>query len=589
MAVRTLNEVRNDRYKWIALTNTTLGVFMATINSSIILISLPAIFRGVGIDPLAAGNVGYLLWLLQGYLLVTAVLVISLGRLGDIMGRVRIYNLGFAVFSLASIVLALDPYRGSAGALWLVLWRLVQGVGGAMLFANSSAILVDAFPADQRGLAMGINQVAAIGGSFIGLIAGGLLSIGDWRLVFWVSVPFGLLGTVWGYLSLRDNGQRANARIDWWGNLTFGVGLTSILVAIVYGIQPYGTHSMGWTAPKVVGFFAVGVLFLVAFFFIEMRVESPMFNIRLFKNRAFATGSSAGLLAAVSRGGFQFMLIIWLQGIWLPLHGYDYSQTPLWAGIYLVPLTLGFLIAGPLSGFLSDRHGARILSTSGMFVFASSFIGLLLVPTDFSYWIFAILVFVNGVGGGMFSAPNSTAIMNSVPANQRGSAAGIQAAFLNTGFVLSIGVFFSLMIVGLTNSLPSVMFKGLRANGVSLTQAHAVANLPAVGSLFSSFLGINPLARVLGTQANAQVTHVQWIRLIGKHFFPNLMQAPFHHGLLIVFGAAFVMSIVGAVISAMRGKRFIYEDHSLREHVGDITATSSSVPGSVALENEVVK
>jgi MFS family permease len=571
MAAKTLDGVQSDRYKWIALTNTTLGVFMATVNSSIILISLPAIFRGIGINPLAPGNVGYLLWLLQGYLLVTAVLVISLGRLGDIVGRVRIYNLGFAVFSFASIVLALDPYRGSAGAMWLVLWRLVQGVGGAMLFANSSAILVDAFPSDQRGLAMGINQVAAIGGSFIGLIAGGLLSIGDWRLVFWVSVPFGLLGTVWGYLSLRDNGQRAKAKIDWWGNATFAVGLTSILVAIVYGIQPYGTHSMGWTAPKVIIFFVTGLLFLVAFFLIETRIESPMFNLRLFKNRAFASGSAAGLLAAVSRGGLQFMLIIWLQGIWLPLHGYDYSQTPLWAGIYLVPLTLGFLIAGPVSGYLSDHHGARILSTAGMLIFAASFVGLLFVPTNFSYWIFAIIVFLNGAGGGMFSAPNSTAIMNSVPANERGSAAGIQAAFLNTGFVLSIGVFFSLMIVGLSNSLPGALFKGLTTNGVSVVVARTVANLPAVGSLFSSFLGTNPLASMLGTQASAHVTHSQWLKLTGKQFFPELIQAPFHHGLLIVFGVAFIMSIVGAVISAMRGKRFIFEDHSLREHVGDIT------------------
>ncbi|HEY3292464.1 MAG TPA: MFS transporter, partial [Candidatus Nanopelagicaceae bacterium] len=412
-----------DHYKWIALSNTTLGIFMATINSSIILISLPAIFRGIGINPLSPGNVGYLLWLLMGYMLVTAVLVISLGRLGDIKGRVRIYNLGFAVFSFASVVLALDPFHGGTGALWLVLWRLVQGVGGAMLFANSSAIIVDAFPAEQRGLAMGINQVAAIGGSFIGLIAGGLLSIGDWRLVFWVSVPFGLLGTIWGYHSLRDNGKRSPAKIDWWGNITFAVGLTSILIAMVYGIQPYGNNSMAWTSPRVLLFFAVGIIFLISFFRIELRVESPMFNLRLFKIRAFATGSAAGFLAAIARGGLQFMLIIWLQGIWLPLHGYAYDATPLWAGIYLLPLTVGFLIAGPVSGFLSDRHGARILSTSGLSLFGGSFVGLLLVPTNFHYVWFAILVFLNGVGGGMFSAPNTTAIMNSVPADQRGGAA----------------------------------------------------------------------------------------------------------------------------------------------------------------------
>jgi len=588
MAAKTMDGVQSDRYKWIALTNTTLGVFMATINSSIILISLPAIFRGVGINPLSAGNVGYLLWLLQGYLLVTAVLVISLGRLGDIMGRVRIYNLGFAVFSFASIILALDPYHGGAGALWLVLWRLVQGVGGAMLFANSSAILVDAFPSDQRGMAMGINQVAAIGGSFIGLIAGGLLSVVDWRLVFWVSVPFGILGTIWGYHSLRDNGKRAQAKIDWWGNITFGVGLTSILVGIVYGIQPYMSHSMGWTSPKVLVCFVIGVVFLTAFFIIESWTESPMFNLRLFKIRAFSTGSAAGFLAAISRGGLQFMLIIWLQGIWLPLHGYAYSATPLWAGIYLLPLTTGFLFAGPISGYLSDRHGARILSTSGLLVFGASFVGLLLVPTNFPYLIFAILVFLNGLGGGMFSAPNSAAIMNSVPPDERGGAAGIQAAFMNTGFVLSIGIFFSLMIIGLTNTLPKAMFRGLSANGVSAAQAHSIANLPAVGSLFSTFLGFNPLKSLLGSQASSHLTHAQWTKLTGKHFFPNLIESSFHHGLVIVFGAAIIMSVVGALFSALRGKRYVHADQSLAEHLGDVAAVSGAVPGEVALESEVV-
>lgn len=578
-----------ERYKWIALTNTTLGVFMATINSSIILISLPAIFRGIGINPLSPGNVGYLLWLLQGYLLVTAVLVISLGRLGDILGRVRIYNLGFSVFSLASIALALDPYSGGSGALWLVVWRLVQGIGGAMLFANSSAILVDAFPATQRGLAMGINQVAAIGGSFIGLILGGLLSIGDWRLVFWVSVPFGILGTIWGYVSLHDNGKRAAATIDWWGNLTFAVGLTSVLVGIVYGIQPYGSSAMGWTSPRVLTAFAIGFIFLIAFFVVEIRVSSPMFNLRLFKIRAFSTGSVAGFLAAISRGGLQFMLIIWLQGIWLPLHGYAYSATPLWAGIYLLPLTLGFLIAGPISGYLSDRHGARTLSTAGLIVFGFSFIGLLLLPTDFSYWAFALLVFLNGAGGGMFSAPNSTAIMNSVPADQRGGAGGIQSAFMNSGMVLSIGVFFSLMIVGLSNTLPTSMFRGLTANGVSVAQAHSIANLPPVGSLFSSFLGFNPLKNLLGSQTAAHVTSAQWATLTGKHFFPNLILEPFHNGLIIVFTAAVIMSLVGAVFSALRGSRYVHQEHTAVELFTEASQSSGAVPGEPAIESEVVR
>jgi MFS family permease len=584
-----MKEAHPDRYKWIALTNTTLGVFMAVINSSIILISLPAIFRGIGINPLSPGNVGYLLWLLMGYLLVTAVLVISLGRLGDIVGRVRIFNLGFAVFTVASVLLAIDPYHASAGALWLVLWRLVQGVGGAMLFANSSAILVDAFPSDQRGLAMGVNQVAAIGGSFVGLIAGGLLSIVDWRLVFWVSVPFGIIGTVWSYMSLRDNGIRTKAKIDWAGNFTFAVALTALLVGIVYGIEPYGTHSMGWTSPLVLSSFAIALIFFIAFFIIEAKAEAPMFNLRLFKIRAFFMGSAAGLLAAIARGGLQFMLIIWLQGIWLPLHGYNYSDTPLWAGIFLLPLTVGFLLAGPISGYLSDHHGARILSTTGLSVFAVSFVGLLFIPTNFAYWVFALLVFANGVGGGMFSAPNSAAVMNSVPADQRGGAAGIQAAFMNTGMVLSIGIFFSLMIVGLTSTLPKAMFKGLSAHGVAAAQALHVANLPAVGSLFSSFLGFNPLKSLLISQAHSKITLAQWTTLTGKHFFPSLISSPFHHGLIIVFSAAIAMSLVGALFSALRGDKFIHQQESVAQHAGELSESSSVVPGEIAVETEVVR
>ena len=552
----------SPRYKWIALTNTTLGIFMATINSSIILISLPAIFRGIGINPLSPGNVGYLLWLLQGYMLVTAVLVISLGRIGDIFGRVRIYNLGFLVFSVASIILALDPYQGGKGAMWLVIFRLVQGVGGAMLFANSSAIIADAFPVAQRGLAIGINQVAAIGGSFIGLIAGGLLSIGDWRLVFWVSVPFGFFGTVWGYISLKDNGKRAHATIDWWGNLTFAIGLTALLIGMVFGIQPYGTSSMGWMAPKVLFSFALAIIFLALFFYIELHTQHPMFNLHLFKIRAFAMGSYAGFLAATARGGLQFMLIIWLQGIWLPIHGYAYTSTPLWAGIYLLPLTVGFLVAGPISGWISDKHGARLLSTSGLLIFGGSFIGLLIVPTNFHYLWFAILVLLNGIGGGMFSAPNATAVMNSVPAENRGAAAGIQSAFMNSGMVLSIGLFFSLMIIGLSNSLPTSLFNGLTANGVSAAQAHGIANLPVVGSLFASFLGYNPLQSLLGSQSAAHVSDSQWRTLTGKHFFPNLISQPFHHGLVIVFSMALVMALVGAVFSALRGERYLHDLHA---------------------------
>ena len=557
----------HPRYRWVALSNTTLGVLMATINSSIVIISLPAIFRGIHLNPLAPGNVGYLLWTLMGFLVITAVLVVTLGRLGDMYGRVRIYNAGFAVFTIGSIALAVDPCRGGAGAMWLIIWRLVQGIGAAMLFANSTAILTDAFPVERRGFALGINQVAAIAGGFIGLVAGGLLSEVDWRLVFFVSVPIGVLGTVWSYLSLHELSERQAAEIDWWGNLLFAVGLSVLLAAITYGIQPYGGHSMGWTDPKVVGGLALGVLLLVAVCVVEARVEHPMVAMNLFRIRAFWAGNLAGLLAAIARGGLQFMLIIWLQGIWLPLHGYNFQDTPLWAGIYLLPLTAAFLVAGPLSGSLSDRFGARTFATVGLLIVALSFLGLMLLPVDFSYWAFAGLLVVNGIGSGLFSAPNTTAIMNSVPARQRGSASGMRATFMNSGMSLSIGVFFSLMIAGLASTLPHALRSGLLAHHVPAAAASTVANQPPVGSLFAAFLGYNPIQTLLGTQTLSSLPAHDQAALTGHAFFPQLISGPFHHGLLIVFGMAIAMSVIGAFASMLRGTRYVHVDE--REQTED--------------------
>jgi len=550
----------HPHYRWVALSNTTLGVLMATINSSIVIISLPAIFRGIHLDPLAPGNVSYLLWVLMGFLLVTAVLVVTLGRLGDIYGRVKIYNLGFAIFTAGSVALALDPLHAGAGALWLILWRLVQGVGAAMLFANSTAIITDAFPADRRGMAMGINQVAAIAGSFIGLIAGGLLSEVDWRLVFFVSVPIGLLGTIWSYKSLRETSQRRPARIDWWGNALFGVGLTAVLAAITYGIQPYGRSDMGWLNPWVLAGLIGGGALLVAFTVVETRVDQPMFAMSLFRIKAFSAGNLAGLLASVARGGLQFMLIIWLQGIWLPLHGYSFQDTPLWAGIYLLPLTMAFLLAGPFSGYLSDRFGARTFATGGLVVVAISFAGLALLPTNFPYWLFAVLLVVNGIGSGLFSAPNTTGIMNSVPAHERGAASGMRATFFNSGTSLSIGVFFSLMIVGLAATLPHTLTAGLESHGVSASVATKIGNAPPVGSLFAAFLGYNPVQSLLGQQTLASLPPSDAQTLTGKSFFPSLISGPFHHGLVIVFAMAIAMSLIGAVASLLRGGRYVHED-----------------------------
>jgi len=551
---------RDDRYKWTALSNTTLGVFMATLDSSIVIISLPAIFRGIHLDPLHPSNIGYLLWMLMGYLVVTAVLVVTFGRIGDMFGRVKMYNAGFAVFTLASIGLSLTPHVGAAGALELIMMRVVQGIGGALLMANSTAILTDAFPVAQRGMAMGINMIAAIAGSFVGLVAGGLLADVHWRLVFWINVPFGIFGTVWAYAKLRELGHRSAAKLDWWGNITFAVGLISVLVGITYGIQPYGGHTMGWTSPLVLTTILGGLALLAAFAWIETKVDDPMFDLSLFRIRAFTAGNAASLLSSIGRGGLQFMLIIWLQGIWLPLHGYSFESTPLWAGIYMLPLTVGFLVSGPVAGWLSDRYGARLFATGGMLAGAVSFALLMVLPVNFSYPVFMLLLLLNGIGSGLFAAPNTTAIMNSVPARQRGSASGMRATFMNSGMVLSIGLFFSLMIAGLASSLPGTMERGLTANGVPPATATQLAHLPPVGSLFAAFLGYNPMHTLLGDKVLASLPPDKAAYLTGKTFFPELISSPFKHGLAVVFSASLLMFLVAAAASWMRGSNYVHAE-----------------------------
>jgi MFS family permease len=551
-----------DRYKWLALSNTTLGILLATINQSIVIIALPDIFRGIHLNPLIPGNTSYLLWMLLGFLVVSAVLVVSLGRVGDIFGRVRMYNLGFAVFTVGSILLSVTWMQGSAGALWMIAMRVVQGLGGAFLFANSSAILTDAFPAEERGLALGINVVAAIAGSFLGLVLGGVLAPISWRLVFVVSVPIGLLGTGWAYMVLEERGVRVKTKIDWLGNATFAIGLIAVLVGITYGILPYGGHTMGWTDPWVIGAIVGGLATLAAFVLIELRVPAPMFRLALFRIRAFSAGSVATLLSALARGGMMFMLILWLQGIWLPEHGYSFSQTPLWAGIFLLPLSAGFLLAGPFAGRLADRFGARPFTTGGMIGAAVSFLLLIALPVNFPYWAFGLVIFLNGLAMGLFAAPNQTGIMNSLPPDQRGVGAGMAGTFMNSSMVLSIGIFFSLIIVGLSSTLPGVIYHGLATHGVPHAYAARVAHLPPVGSLFAAFLGYNPMATTLGPAELAHLPHHTAAFLTGHSFFPSLVAKPFATGIHEAFYFAAACCLLAAVASWLRGGKYYHEEAS---------------------------
>ncbi len=565
-------------YKWIALSNTTLGISMVTINQSILLISLPDLFRGIKLNPLTPSNTSYFLWVFMGFLLVTAVLVVSFGRVGDIYGRVRMYNLGFAIFTVFSILLSVTWFTGAAGALWIIIMRVFQGVGGAFLFANSSAILTDAFPENERGKAMGINGIAAVAGAFLGLILGGVLAPIEWRLVFLVSVPFGLFGTVWAYLKLVDNGVRIKSKIDWLGNATFAVGLIALLTGIVYSLLPYGGHPTGWTNPWVLlGVFG-GIAVLGLFVWVENHVPAPMFRMQLFKLRAFTCGNIAALLAALGRGGLQFMLIIWLQGIWLPQHGYSFSQTPLWAGIYMIPLTLGFLLAGPASGVLSDRFGARLFATTGLVLSGAAFLLLELLPMNFRYIWFALLVFLFAVGMGLFFAPNQAAVMNSLPPEQRGAGAGMLNTFQNSATVLSMGLFFTIVTLGLASDLPGHLYRGLTGAGVPSGAAHLVANEPPIGSLFSAFLGYNPVKELLGpTGALRHLNPHQVAYITGRSFFPELIEQPFANGLHLAFDFAAGATLIAVVASALRGRRYMHVASSVRDELAEGAAATAAV------------
>src|SRR5436305_2067174 len=465
----------DDRYMWIALGNCTLAVLLATLDASITLIAMPDIFRGIHLDPLVPSNSFYLLWMILGYMVVTSVLIVSLGRLGDMYGRVRIYNPGFVIYTIASLLLTIDWMDGRPGATYLIVFRIVQGIGGACLLANSAAIITDAFPVNQRGMALGINNIVGVSGMFVGLVLGGLLAPVDWRLVFLISVPVGVFGTVWAYLKLEERSEPRRRPIDWWGNITFAVGLICIMVAVTHGIRPYGSHPTGWGSPTAIALMGSGVACLAAFAFVEKRVPDPMFRLELFRIRAFTFGTASTFLSAVARGGLMFMLIIWLQGIWLPQHGYDFTRTPLWAGIYMLPLTIGMLVAGPTSGYLSDRFGARPFATGGMIGTALAFVLLSALPTNFSYPVFAAVLFLMGASMGLFASPNRAGVMNSLPAGERGAGGGMNQTFQNSAQVLSVGIFFTLMVLGLASSLPHTLSTGLQAHGVSAPTAHHVA------------------------------------------------------------------------------------------------------------------
>jgi len=552
-------------YKWIAMIGVIIASLMGSINMSIVMIALPAIFNGIHINPL--NSFQYLLWILMGYGLVTATLLLSFGRLSDMYGRVKMFQLGFLIFSIGSILLYLTPSTGDMGAIDIIVFRLVQAVGAAFFMANSAAILTDAFPSNERGKALGINTVAVMAGMFLGLIIGGVLAVFDWRYVFLVSVPFGLLGTVWAYYKLKEISVKAEkTKIDLVGNATFLMGITLILVGVTYGLIPYGSSSMGWTNPWVIASILLGFISMILFGFVESRVESPMFRLDLFKNKSFAYANLAGLLGALGRGGVMFMIILLLQGIYLPLHGYSYSSTPFWGGIYMLPLTAGIIIFGPLSGVLSDRYGPRWIATGGMIVTAFAFLFLAALPYDFTYLVFGLAMFVMGMGFGMFGAPNSASIMNSVPSEDRGIASGMMYTINNTAQTASMAIFFTIIIVGITQRFPEAMTASLSSIG-AVYLAPALSNIPPTAALFSAFLGYNPVNSILSALPIPIVAHIPQTTLntlTGITWFPQTLQNAFVPSLRTSFYIGALLSIIAAILSALRGGKYIHEHEIIR-------------------------
>ena len=566
-------------YKWTVLVNTTMGVVLASVDINILIIALPAIFRGINLDPLSPGAFDYLLWIIFGYDVVTATLLVTFGRLSDMFGRVRVYNLGFAVYTIGSILLYLVPDKGQMGALEILVFRLVQGVGGALIFSNSAALITDAFPSTERGRALGINQVAILVGSLLGLILGGVLAIFDWRWVFLISVPFGLAGTVWSYWKLRELAViRTGQKVDVWGNVTFAAGLTIFLIGMTYGLLPFGNSAMGWGNPLVIGCLALGGSMLIIFPFIEKRVRDPMFRIEFFKNRAFSAGSLAAFISALSRGGVTLMLVILLQAVWLPLHGFSYQDTPFWAGIYMIPLSLGFVSAGPVSGWVSDKKGARGLASGGMLLLCGIFLTLTALPYNFSYSTFAAALYLMGIAFGMFASPNTSSIMGTVPPERRSTAAGMLFTIQNTGTTVGLTVLFTEVVAALGTSLPSAMASALTNAGVPQLVPY-FSSIPPTVALFAAFLGYNPMNEMisrlpvlasahLSTQAVSTITSTTW--------FPDAIAQSFMGALHLALYLNAGLAIVAAIASLMRGKSFEFEHNSnltqLRAPIPKVTA-----------------
>ncbi|HEY1518268.1 MAG TPA: MFS transporter [Solirubrobacteraceae bacterium] len=435
----------HDSYKWWALSCTSLGMLLATINSGTLIIALPDLERSLHTSLLE------LVWVILVYMIASTVLVLSAGRLSDQFGRKKAYIGGFVLFAVASLGAGFAD-NGTQ----LILWRILQGIAGSFLFANSAAIVTDAFPREQLGMAMGTNTMVAAIGLVIGPVLGGALVLISWHWVFWFNVPFALGGSLWAWMILHEvSGRSEDRSFDALGTITFLIGLTGL----VYGISKGGLS--GWDSTGVIVSLAAAAVFLPGFVLIESRVRSPMLDLSIFKNRLFAAASLAAFMNGLARFALMFVFVFYFQGV--------QGNSPILAGVKLAPLALGMLVASPLAGIWADRRGSRGMAVAGMLVQA---VGLALMTTlqrDTAYLAPGAYMLIVGIGSGMFNSPNTAAMMGTVPPHRRGIAAGARVLVQNTGAVISIAFVLAVVTSSVPKSTLFAVFSGL-ANHITNAQ-----------------------------------------------------------------------------------------------------------------------
>ncbi|MGC8608394.1 MAG: MFS transporter [Thermoplasmata archaeon] len=542
------------QYKWIALSNTTLGQLMATINTSIIIVALPPIFRNIDLNPLSPVSFPYLLWSIISYMIVISSLLVTVGKLSDIFGRVRLYNLGFAIFTLGSILLFILPGHGVSAALELIIFRMVQAIGGSFLMANSLAIITDNFPEKERGFAVSINSLASVAGVSIGIVVGGIVSVIYWRYVFLISVPIGIFGTAWSYIMLKDNSKKKTESLDLPGNFFFVISLVLLLLGSTYGITPYRKSPMGWANPFVIAAFIGGMVAMIIFIFIEKHAKNPMFRLDFFKIRSFSIGNFTGFVSAMGMMGLMYMLTVLLQGVWLPLHGIPFYMTPFWAGVYMLPATVSMAIFGIVGGKLSGRRSIKILTTMGLLISSVSFVLLATLPYNFYYIYLALYLIIFGMGYGLFNSPNIANVMSSVPSENRGVAAGMLNTMRNVGYGASMAVFFSILIYGLSIYLPGNMQSSLSVAGAGGILSY-LTSMPPTVALFSAFLGIDPIPSILSTIPANVVDKIpsSALRIItGSKWFSSVLAPALGNSFAMVFYIVAGITFASAVISLFR-------------------------------------